>query len=207
MTQVNLLPVEVRQRHRTRRITALVVSAALAAIGILFLILVLQSARLSKVREELAAQEQVNQRLQGQIADLQQFSELKAELSAKRALLAEAERGEILWSGVLRDVSMLIPADMWLSSLSASVTPQSPGVPATATDPNLGPQLVATLQFDGVAFDQPTIARWLNRLEKVGGWENSWLSSSTKQEGVVDTYQFTGTLDLTTEATVDGSPS
>jgi Tfp pilus assembly protein PilN len=208
MTQVNLLPVEVKQRQRTRRATGLIISGAVAVLALLFLLFVMQSARLGKAQDELAAQQQANANLESQIADLQQYAELKSQVADKQALVAEAMQNNVLWSGALRDISMVIPSDMWLVSMSGTVTTQTGTVsaPGVSTAPDTG--LIGNIQYSGSSFSQPTISQWLKRLTNVDGWVNPWISQSTKgTTGSTTTYQFSGSVDLSTAATVDGSAS
>jgi Tfp pilus assembly protein PilN len=208
MTQVNLLPAEVKQRQRTRRATGLIVSGAVAVVALLFLLFVMQSARLGKANDELAAQQQANANLQSQIADLQQYAELKTQVSDKKAVVAEALENEVLWSGALRDVSMVIPSNMWLDSFSGTVTATTGSLPAPGASATPDSGLVGNIQFTGTSLSQPTIAEWLKRLNKVDGWVNPWLSQSTKgTTGNETTFQFSGSVDLSTGATVDGSAS
>jgi Tfp pilus assembly protein PilN len=209
MTQVNLLPAEVKQRQRTRRSTGLIISGAVAVVALLFLLFVMQSARLGKAQDELAAQQQFNAGLQAQISDLQQYADLKAQVSAKQAVVAEALQDEVLWSGALRDLSMVIPSNMWLVSMAGTVTSQTGAAPVAGTvgtAPDTG--IIGNIQFTGTSFTQPTLAEWLKRLSKVDGWANPWVSQSTKgQTGNQTTFQFSGSVDLTTGATVDGGAS
>jgi Tfp pilus assembly protein PilN len=208
MTQVNLLPAEVKQRQRTRRATGLIISGAVAVVALLFLLFVMQSARLGKAQDELAAQQQVNTGLQGQISDLQQYADLKAQVSAKQDVVAEALQNEVLWSGALRDLSMVIPGNMWLMSMNGTVTATTGSVPAPGTVATPDSGLIGNIQFTGSSLSQPTLAEWLKRLSKVDGWANPWMTQSTKgTTGNETTYQFSGSVDLTTGATVDGSAS
>jgi Tfp pilus assembly protein PilN len=203
MTQVNLLPAEVKQRQRTRRVTALIVSGAVAALGLLFLVFVLQSARLGKAEDELTAQQQTNAALQTQIGQLQHFADLKTQLTDKQAVVDEAVAGSVSWYGVMRDVSMVIPGEMWLTSLTGAMS--APDATASAATTGATP-IIGTIQFAGTALNQPAIAKWLSRLPMVDGWVNPWMSSSTKDESVTPVYQFNVSVDLTSDATVDGGP-
>jgi Tfp pilus assembly protein PilN len=208
MTQVNLLPAEVKQRQRTRRATGLIVSGAVAVVALLFLLFVMQSARLGKANDQLEAQQSANASLQSQIADLQQYADLKSQVSDKKALVAEALQDEVLWSGALRDVSMVIPGNMWLVSMTGTVTATTGSQPAPGTAATPGSGLVGNIQFTGTSLSQPTIAEWLKRLNKVDGWVNPWISQSTKgTTGNETTFQFSGSVDLSARATVDGSAS
>jgi Tfp pilus assembly protein PilN len=222
MTQVNLLPGDVKERQRTRRLTAAVILAVGAVMALLFFVFILQSARLSDQQHKLQAQEAVNADLNGKIVGLQEFAALKAQVANREALTAAALDGEVLWSGVLRDVSMVIPDKVFLTgivgSLSAPVTSTAPVVapptPGTSPSPGTttptapvvtGPGLIGTIQFTGMADDHPSVAQWLTRLEQVTGWVNPWISNATEvdQNGAPG-VQWTGSLDLTSQATIQG---
>jgi Tfp pilus assembly protein PilN len=217
VTQVNLLPSDVRERQQTRRLTAGLVVAVGAVLALLFFVFMLQVARLSDADQQLAAQEEVNGGLRQQIGELQEFQVLKQEVAAHEALVEEATAGQVLWSGVLGDVSKIIPGQMWLTGMTGTLAPPAAPVvetggtttpPATTGEPSTN--LVGTIQFTGKALSYPTIARWLARLQQVTGWVNPWLTTAAKPEevaGVASTGEidFTGTLDITAEAVVGGS--
>jgi Tfp pilus assembly protein PilN len=198
---------------------AAVIAGVGAVVALLFFVFVLQSARLSNTEQKLKAQQAVNADLQGKIGQLQQFQQLKLTVAAREAVAAGALSGRVAWSGVLRDVSMVIPNKMWLTGMSASLS-QVPAaaLPPSGTPTNTGgasgaaaPSLVGTIQFQGMASDFPTVAKWLNRLEQVKGWVNSWANSASKSIGTstsdpnASKVQFSASVDLTTEATVQGS--
>jgi Tfp pilus assembly protein PilN len=222
MTQVNLLPGDVKERQRTRRLMAAVILAVGAVVALLFVVFMLQAAKLSDANHKLQAQEAVNADLDSQIAQLQPFADLKAQVAAREALTAGALDGQVLWSGVLRDVSMVIPDKVWLSGMvgalnppaaaAAPVAPPTPGatpspgaVPAAPTTPAVtGPALIGTIQFTGFADDLPSVAQWLSRLERVTGWTNPWVSTAVAVDENGPSVQWTGTLDLSAEATVQG---
>jgi len=213
MTQVNLLPTEVREGQKSRRALAAVVLAVGAAVFLLLFIYTLQTARLANANHKLDAQQARNQGLQTQIDSLQQFAQLKAEVALRQTLTQQALTNQVRWSGVLRDISMVIPNQMWLTGMNATVSdvPQSPGSATPGTAPVQGPQtLVGTIQFQGVASDNPTLALWLSRLVRVNGWENAWLSSAQKivQDPLnpgASKVQFSSSIDLAYPATVQGS--
>ena len=214
MTQVNLLPSDVRERQRSRRLVAAAVAAVGAVVALLFFVFVLQSARLSNTEQKLNAQQAVNADLQSKIGQLQQFADLKQTVAAREAVRAGALNGQVAWSGVLRDISMVIPNQMWLTGMNATLTDTS-SLPASGTPPTssgaIAPTMAGSIQFQGMASDFPTIGKWLTRLEQVKGWVNSWASSAVKSAGAdsavpnSNKVQFTASVDLTTEATVQGS--
>jgi Tfp pilus assembly protein PilN len=200
MTQVNLLPADVRRRQQTRRFTGIVITAGAIVVGLLIVVLFLQASRLSSANNKLAAQEATNRALQTRIAGLAQFKQLKAQLSAERSLVMGLTSGQVKWSGALQDVSMVIPSQMYLTSMSGTLNQaQGPG-PAP---PAAGAGLVGSLQFQGFATDQQSVALWLTRLESVKGWVNAWITTDTRTMDPSGRllYQFSGSVDLTMDAT------
>ena len=200
MTQVNLLPVEVQQRRKSRRQTTMVTSAVAGVMGFLILIFILQSARLAAANRQLEEQQAANGRLQSEINGLTRFEQLKQAVTEKEGLLANVLRGEILWSGVLRDISLVIPRDMWLTSLTGQM--QASSTSSAASTP-VGEGLVGTIQFQGQAFAHTTVADWLTRLESVEGWLNPWISTSSRA-GTGAQVNFSSSVDLSVAATRDG---
>lgn len=196
MTQVNLLPPEARARQRARRVVGAVIAGAVGIVALLVFVYVLQAARLSTAEKKLTTQQATNGRLQSQIADLAQFAKLRDDVAAGNAQLGSLLAGQVLWSGVLQDVSMIIPDKMTLTAMNASLT--AAGTPGVAA----GNGLIGTITFSGVASDRTTVALWLTRLEEEKGWVNAWVTTVTT---ITDSsgnkvIQFSGSVDLTSEA-------
>ena len=208
MSQVNLLPVEVGQRLHSRRVTAAVVAAAAVVIGLLLFVFSLQNSRVSDTERQLEAQQATNNRLQTQIDALRRFTEIKQQVADRQALLAQVTQGQIAWSGVLKDISSVMPGQMWLTSLNATESGAT-STPQGGTEAVSGSGVVATVQFVGTAFNQKTVALWLTRLEQVKGWANSWVTSSAKGQSPVgqEFVTFSGSVDVTTEAISNRGPS
>ena len=122
MSQVNLLPPELRERQAIRRTTSLVVAAGLAALALIGIFYFFQVQRLSQAQSDLEAQQATNARLESQIASLQEFADLQAELAAKEALVDEIFVNEVSWSSALLDVSRVIPDASYLTNLTGQIT-------------------------------------------------------------------------------------
>jgi Tfp pilus assembly protein PilN len=202
--RMNLLPPEVRQRQRTRRQTAAVIAAGvvvLAGIGALYF---LQQLRLVGVNNDLEEQRENNAAIQAQINDLRRFDELQREVQASRTMLQTLLANEILWSGVLRDVSLVIPSDVWLSGLTGD-TNESGNTQAPATTGTTGTGLVGQITFNGFSLDHRAVALWLARLDDVRGFANPWLSNAQKTDvGNNQVVQFTSSVDLSQQAVARG---
>ena len=200
--RINLLPSEIRERQRQRRrtVAAGVVGLLIVAAGGGFFFL--QQVRLSSVEDDLEQQQAVNAQLQQDISELQRFADLEAELLATRGLLDELLQNQVLWSGVLRDISLVIPGTAWLTALQGTVTAEAvvtEGAPPETPEGEAG--LVGQITFTGNAFDHRTVALWLARLEDVSGFVNPWLSSSQKTEiGATEVVEFGSSVDLSEDA-------
>jgi Tfp pilus assembly protein PilN len=205
MTQVNLLPPEIRARQRTRRQTILVALAGAALVAVLMFFWVLQGLKLNQVNDDVAAQEQTNQQLQAQVNDLQRFATIDAKLKERQQILTATLAGTVPWSGVLHDLSLVIPDKMWLTSLTGSLTTTTGTTPPPVTT-TTGGNLVGSIQFQGDALDKETVALWLTRMEEVHGWVNAWLSQA--QESKINTtpvVSFNTSVDLSKAAATGGT--
>jgi Tfp pilus assembly protein PilN len=209
--RINLLPPELYERQRTRRRTAAVVALGvivLAALGGFYFLQVLKE---NSVQADVDAQQAENARLQGEINELQEIDQLQQEIDATRGLLTSLLSDRVLWSGVLRDVSLVIPGQVWLNGLTGQVgAPGATGTTTTATptttgttpgQAQAGPALVGQISFNGYAFTHPDVALWLSRLEDVRGFVNPWLQNSTDTViGTQTVEQFTSSVDLSEQA-------
>jgi Tfp pilus assembly protein PilN len=192
MTQVNLLPPELRAREVTRRLTSLVVIVGVIVLGLIGLFYFFQVMNLSRARDDLAAQEGVNRQLQAQVNDLQRFQALQDQLEAKQELVSSVFVDEVSWSTVLVDISQVIPSEAYLTNLTASI---SAVAPATG-----GAPLIGTVTFTGVVRETDPLASWLTRLEQVDGWVNAWMTSATESAPFSRIYTFSSGIDLSLDA-------
>ena len=201
MSQVNLLPPELRERQAIRRTTSLVAAAGLGVLALIGIFYFFQVQRLSQAQSDLEAQQSQNAQLQTEIDSLQEFADLQAELASKEALVGEIFVNEVSWSSALLDVSRVIPDASYLTNLTGQITPTVVG--EVATEPTGGtPEttLIGNMTFAGVANQTETIASWITRLEEVQGWVNAWVNSAQEDAPFSRIYTFSNGLDLTQEA-------
>ena len=191
MSQVNLLPPEIQAAQRQRRLAGVVVLAGFGVIGLILVFYVIQLGNVSAIRSDIEQQNQTNQSLQSQIQALQEFEELRAQAQAKQDLLNEVFANEISFSGLLMDISRVIPSSAALTSMTA--VSQEP-IPTTGGST----LLTGRIDIAGLALDYQTIATWLTQLERVRGWVNPWVTSIADPETGPITY--TSGIDLTTAA-------
>jgi len=190
--RINLLPPEVRRRQRTRRQVALVVVVGVVILALLGVLFLFQQLKLNGLRRDLAAQEQVNEDLRRQIAELSEFDQLQRELAASEQLFSQLMADEVRWSAVLRDISLVIPGDVWLDSLDASLQTAAEGETGTVTQ-----GLIGQISMSGFGLSHRSVALWLTRLEDVQGFVNPWASNSQQTRiGESEAVQFSSTVDL-----------
>lgn len=198
MSQVNLLPPEIREVQQRRRLTALVGLGGVAVLALVGAFYFLQTRSLSEAEDKLAAQQQANRRIQAEISQLTQFADLQAKRDARQALVDTVYENEISWSSVLQDVSQVIPDEAVLDSFSGSLTVAT-GTPVggeEAVDLAVLTGLVGNLQFSGQAVGEETVALWLTKQNRPKGWANPWLSSAQETEERSNIYEFTSSADL-----------
>ncbi len=188
MSQVNLLPPDIQAAQRQRRLAGVVALAGVGVIGLILVFYVLQLGNLGGVRSDIEQQEQTNESLQRQIDQLREFEELRAQAQAKQQLLDAVYANEISFSGMLMDISRVIPSTAALTAMSAAS--QDPTPSTTGSTVFLG-----RIDVGGLALDYDTIASWLTRVERVRGWVNPWVTSIADPE--VGPITYTSGVDLT----------
>jgi Tfp pilus assembly protein PilN len=197
VSQVNLLPAELRQQQRVRRRTSLIAAAGVGVIVLIGAFYFMQTQRLADVQDDLAVQNQRNAELQAEIDELRPFAELQADLASKQALVATLFRNEVAWSSALLDVSRVIPDLSYLTSMTGTITA------AGVVDDGTTTPLIGSMAFQGFALETDTIATWLTRLEQVQGWVNTWVTSAQESAPLSEIYSFASGLDLTLDATTE----
>lgn len=184
MSQVNLLPPDIMQRQRLRRLTYLIAAGSVGVMALIVLFYVVQFGRLASTREDIDQQERSNQSIQSDIQALQQFDDLQKEALDKQKLLASAFVGEVSFSGILMDVSRLMPGTAYLNQLSAQTTLSTTTPPATPAVQ----AFVGAITFGGISTDYDTVADLLIRLERVRGWVNPWVQNAADAPGTGVTF-------------------
>ncbi len=202
MSQVNLLPPEIRLRQQVRRRTALVAGAGVVVLALIGLFYVSQTMELASVRGELEDQRAANARLRSQIAELQPFADLQATLEDRQRLVETLYANEVSWASVLLDVSRVIPDQSYLTQLSGQITAPT-GTVIGAPEEGQATGLIGSVTFSGVAKETRTIAGWLTRLEQVRGWVNPWVNNASEESPYSRIYTFDGGVDLTIEAATE----
>ena len=196
MSQVNLLPPDILQAQRYRRLTSLVILGGIVGLVLVFGFYLLQANKLSGVNDSIATQNANNASIQASIASKQKFAELQAKAQAKEQLLSAAYAGEASFSALLMDFSRVIPSDAFVDSLALQIA--EPTVAAEGTVASL----IGTITGSGTASSVDSLSVFLTRLEQVKGWVNPWIAT-VSQNPELDGYDYSLSVDLTDEVLTD----
>ena len=205
MRRIDLLPPSYLQRRRERSSLVIVI----AATGLVVLLLVgwwfLLGMRVNDAEEELARVQAANQQLDAEIQELQRFVLLQNEVDAKRGALQTVMTGDVDWPGVLAEIAMVIPGEVWLTNLTASAgaTEGATTVPSeTSPIPLSDLEAFGRIQFQGQSLSMRGVAKWMVRLEGVDAFFATYLQSATAGDSPTggEVVQFGTTIELSDEA-------
>jgi Tfp pilus assembly protein PilN len=181
MRAINLLPRDDARRRPQRPQWAVVVPVIVAvllsgALSILFL------NASGKVKDKQAALTQLKDELAAiptpDASKVRTQNALVADKATRVQALNAALSRRVAWDRVFRELSLVLPDDVWLSTLAAKA-PMSPSV-ATAPAAASGTAVAATeFSLDGYTYSHAAVARLLSRLAVVPDLVNVQLQQST----------------------------
>jgi Tfp pilus assembly protein PilN len=171
MRAVNLLPKDDgRQRGPSFRDNPLVIGGVVGTV----LVTAVLAAMFLTASTSVADSQKHNDAVQAELAatpvpppTVPGTSELEQEKNARIGALSAALAGRLAWDRVLREVSLVLPDDVWLSSLSATAP-----IAASATP-------TAGFAINGQTYSHDGVARLLARLSVVPHLSNVQLQHSS----------------------------
>jgi Tfp pilus assembly protein PilN len=181
MRAVNLLPKEETQRRRKQTSWPTVIGLAGAAVVAAALGAALLQAngtvadredQLASASAELAAMPAPESR------PADNSAALAAERVQRAAALSSAFSYHVSWDRVLRRFALVLPDDVWLSSLTATA-PKAPG--DAAAQPSVG-SAPSGFTISGYTYSQEGVARLLSRLTVLPDLSNVQLQTSSLTE-------------------------
>lgn len=210
--RVNLLPPQIAERKRARRVaqlsTASVACVALA-LGTGYV------AKLDAVEASLAQRDDAQGRvstLQQRVAALDEYRQLDHRLAAGNDQLAVAMADEVSWARILNDVSMAFPSTGSLESLAGDlVKDEDPTVPPEGKVADGDP--VGSIVFTGYSVERfaPGVESVLVDFDEARGFFGSYLATANSMDRAdTEVTNFNGHVrldeDVRTNRYVDGLP-
>lgn len=185
MPRVNLVPQEEQAREFRRQMYIFPVAGAVLVLAALGGTYYYYSSQVDNSRQEYANLQKTNASLGKQMQELQQYQDIQNQKQAKLNSVKTVYDQRVRWSRILDDISFVIPSDVWLSSLNASVsgTPVTAGgtiaKAATGSTPS-APDITIEGYTDKAAM--PSVATFLIRLGLLPSLQNVTLISADTEK-------------------------
>jgi Tfp pilus assembly protein PilN len=184
MRPVNLIPVEERRGDgaalRTGPVAYLVIGALVAVLGAVTA-LVLTGNSISDRKDEIAklrVEQQVAEQEAARLAPYADFRNVRLQRAATVTSLADSRFD---WERVMRELALVLPADVWLINLTGTVRPDvqvSDSANVQTRSLVAGPALALV----GCAADQDSVAGFISALEDIDGVTRVGLFNSKQPE-------------------------
>ena len=174
MRAVNLLPRDAPTRSfaAKRGVVFGGVGGAALATAVLASMVMSAGGTVSSKQEELdGLRAQIAAVPPAQVKDTSTEDAFAAEKGARVGALSAALSGRVAWDRVLRQVSLVLPEDVWLTNLTAAM----PDPTQAAAAPGTG------LTLTGSTYSHAGVARFLSRLNVISDLANVRLQSSQSQ--------------------------
>jgi Tfp pilus assembly protein PilN len=182
MQAINLLPRDDPRRRpqRPQWIVLIPVVGAVLLSGVFSMLFLSASGKvkdrqtqLSQLQDELAAIPTPD------ASKVRTQNALAADKQTRVIALNAALSRRVAWDRIFRELSLVLPEDVWLSTLSAKA-PVSSSVAAAPAVPTGGAAVAATeLTLDGYTYSHAAVARLLSRLAVIPDLVNVQLQQST----------------------------
>jgi len=197
LPRVNLLPPEIAETRRFKRIQVGLGATVVGAVGIVALLYISASSGVSGAQAKVDAAQAQTASLRAESARYSGVTDVYAQADQAQAMLSRAMGQEVRYSQLLNDLSLSIPSNVWIKNL---VFTQDAGTGAAATTtPGIG-----TLTVTGVGFSHDDVAVWLESLADQNDgktYADPYFSNSTETLlGTRRTVNFTSSATLTPQA-------
>ena len=201
MRAINLLPRDdyFKRRQKQQSVQWVVVVPVILVVlisGVLSILFLSASGTVKDRKAELAS---LNAQLAAiptpDASKVQSQTALGTEKAARITAINAALSRRVAWDRVFRELSLVLPSDVWLSDLSAK-SPVSPALAGAAPPPTTN---VAASGFilDGYTYSQAAVARLLGRISVIPDLDNVQLVKSKLQvQGNTSVVSFTIAADL-----------
>ena len=180
MRAVNLLPRDDPQRSQKQQNLPAVLSTAAVVLVTGLLGVVFFSAKSTAASKALELEDaQAELALLPSPADIAAKTapqrQLATEHGARVAALSSAFGYRVAWDRVFREISLVLPEDVWLIELVAQSPVAAGAQPSPATPNGQPPQLMTLI---GYTYSHDAVARFLTRLTVIPDLRGVWLERS-----------------------------
>lgn len=188
VNRINLVPSEQQRRSTASGGLILLMIIAVIVVAGMVLSYLYFSGQLSDKEAELADLQAQNQQLEAQLASLAHYQDLDQRRQTLEGLVTTVYAGRTLVSEILGDLSLVIPENVWLTSLTATAADPPAAFAANAQPPG-GAAPVASqgaLALIGNTYSFEDVATFLVRLEQIKAVGEVTLNGAGTPNGNVD---------------------
>lgn len=171
MRPVNLIPPEER-RDGTAKLRggplAYILIGALAALLAGVTLLVATNNEISSSKSEIAQLERENETAEERAAELSAYTNFQAVHDQRVATVTQLADSRFDWERVVRELSLILPADVWLTNLTGTANPEvsvNGSASISLRDSVPGP----ALEIVGCATGQDAVAGFISDLKDIDG--------------------------------------
>jgi Tfp pilus assembly protein PilN len=200
MKRINLLPQEERVKASRERGLIWAILILVAVVVVLGLVYVKYNSDVNAKQEELAAIQAETATVQAKLVELSPYAALQAQRTSMTETAKGIYQSSVPFSTLLQELSLVIPENVRLQSLTATVPPAM--LPGTAPEAAAAPAAATVdVTFAGQTEKHRDVAEFMTRLGLIPQLVNITLTSSTDSSTASDTTtttfkQFTVTAQL-----------
>lgn len=204
LPRVNLLPPEIDQASRLRRLQILLGVVVLGVIGLVGFLFLVATGQVTSAEDDLSSAQADGAALQAQVAEFAEVPKVYGEVDAAQAALVTAMTPEIRFSFYLNDLSLTIPRSTRLTNLTAVNTAAASQIDGAvvAVPTQTGEPTIGNITFAGVSSSFDGVAAWLQSLARQEGYIAPTLQSVAKsdEETVGTVYTVSSSTSLSLKA-------
>lgn len=200
MKRIDLLPPEARakaSRERGLLYAILILVAVVVALGLVYM---QQNSTVSSKQSEVDGITAETQVVQQQALVLAPYAEIQSTRTAMTQTARGIYEAGVPWSIVLQEISLVIPENVRLQSLTCTVPPAMVPGAATAVAAVTGaaPAATADVTFSGTTYTHKDVAEFMTRLGLIPQLSAIQLGSSTGAAAVAATAETAATASTVT---------
>lgn len=182
MKRINLLPQEERVKASRERGLIWAILILVAVVVVLGLVYVKYQSDVNAKQDELAVIQAETTQVQAQIAELSPYAALQAQRTAMTETAKAIYQSSVPFSILLQELSLVIPENVRLQSLMATV-PQSMVPGGAPADEAVAAPATADVTFTGQTEEHRDVAEFMTRLGLIPQLTDIVLTNSTDQSG------------------------
>ena len=155
---------------------------ALAALVVIVGALAITSRNVSDKRAELSNVEAQAQASEAKAASLKSYADFRKLREARVETVRSIANSRFDWSFVLHELARTIPANVWLTGVTGTVSPGVPVKNKAATAAIRAARGTPALELLGCTTDQDSVAKMMTSLRRIDGVRKVSLQSAMKLE-------------------------